>query len=68
MCTPLTAEHPFSAPSREEVKDVYDAPLLELVFAAARVHRMYHDPRQARARQARRVASSPARGRLCVAC
>jgi hypothetical protein len=38
------------------VKDVYDAPLLELVFAAARVHRMYHDPRQARAPEAHCVA------------
>ena len=34
--------------SRQEVRDVFDAPLLELVFAAARVHRMYHDPRQVR--------------------
>jgi hypothetical protein len=32
---------------------VYDAPLLELVFAAARVHRMYHDPRQARRARSR---------------
>lgn len=27
--------------------ELYDTPLLELVFAAARVHRMHHDPRQA---------------------
>ena len=31
--------------SREEVHQVYDTPLLELVFRAATVHRMYNDPR-----------------------
>ena len=38
---------------------MYDAPLLELVFAAARVHRMYHDPRQARARTAKNDGRAP---------
>lgn len=45
---------------------MYDAPLLELVFAAARVHRMYHDPRQARAPEAHCVASSPAPGAVAL--
>lgn len=30
----------------EEVKEIYDSPLLELVFEAATVHRMHFDPRQ----------------------
>ncbi|KAI7844847.1 hypothetical protein COHA_001501 [Chlorella ohadii] len=30
--------------TREEVADVYNTPLLELVFQAASVHRMYNDP------------------------
>ena len=29
---------------REEVSQVYDTPLLDLVFKAATVHRMYNDP------------------------
>ncbi|CAK0739029.1 hypothetical protein CVIRNUC_001127 [Coccomyxa viridis] len=31
--------------TREEVHQVYDTPLLELVFRAATVHRMHNDPR-----------------------
>lgn len=31
--------------SREDVHQVYNSPLLELVFRAATVHRMYNDPR-----------------------
>lgn len=30
--------------SREEVKQIYDLPLLDLVFQAAQVHREHHDP------------------------
>jgi biotin synthase len=30
----------------EEVRTLYDLPLLELVFRAAGVHRQYHDPRE----------------------
>ena len=30
--------------TKEEVKQVYDTPLLELVFRAASVHRQHHDP------------------------
>ncbi|MBW0463695.1 hypothetical protein O181_003410 [Austropuccinia psidii MF-1] len=30
--------------TRQEVKDVYDSPLMELVFRSATVHRAYHDP------------------------
>lgn len=33
---------------REEVTDVYDTPLLELVYKAATVHRMYNDPHMVR--------------------
>ena len=40
---------------REEVTQVYDTPLLELVFNAATVHRMYNDPRMV----------SPSRSCLC---
>ena len=29
---------------REEVSDVFNSPLLELVYKAASVHRMYNDP------------------------
>lgn len=31
--------------TREEIAAIYHSPLLELVFAAAGVHRKYHDPR-----------------------
>lgn len=31
--------------SREEVQQIYDMPLLDLVFRAASVHRTYHDPK-----------------------
>lgn len=30
--------------TREEVKALYEAPLLELVFKAGTIHRLYHDP------------------------
>ena len=30
----------------EEVRAIYDTPLLELVFRAAQVHRAHHDPRE----------------------
>lgn len=30
--------------SREEIQEVYDTPLMELVFRAATVHRAHHDP------------------------
>ena len=30
--------------SREEIKEVYNSPLLDLVFRSAAVHRMFHDP------------------------
>jgi len=31
---------------REEIADIYHSPLLELVYRAATVHRMHHDPNQ----------------------
>ncbi len=34
-----------TAPDREDVARIYRRPLLELVFAAAEVHRRHHDPR-----------------------
>lgn len=34
--------------SREEVAEVYNTPLLELVYRAASVHRMYNDPSMVR--------------------
>lgn len=30
--------------TREQVQRIYDAPLMELMFRAATVHRQYHDP------------------------
>ena len=33
---------------REEVTNVYQTPLLDLVFKAASVHRMYNDPQMVR--------------------
>lgn len=30
--------------TKEEVKQIYDTPLLDLVFRAAGVHRQHHDP------------------------
>lgn len=30
--------------TREEIKEVYNSPLLDLVFRSAAVHRMFHDP------------------------
>lgn len=35
--------------SREEVAAVYNTPLLDLVYKAASVHRMYNDPQMVRA-------------------
>ena len=35
---------------REEVADVYNTPLLDLVYSAATVHRQYNDPSMVRAR------------------
>ena len=32
--------------SRKEIKEIYDGPLLDLVFRAAAVHRQYHDPKK----------------------
>lgn len=39
-CTVL----PTCVCSRQEVTDVYSTPLMELVYSAATVHRMYNDP------------------------
>ena len=33
---------------REEISQVYNTPLLELIFRAATVHRMYNDPQMVR--------------------
>jgi hypothetical protein len=35
---------PSSPCRREEVTDIYNTPLLDLVYKAASVHRMYNDP------------------------
>ena len=34
--------------SREEVAEVYNTPMMELVYQAANVHRMYNDPSMVR--------------------
>lgn len=41
---PPTLAHAAAACRREEVAEVYNTPLLDLVFSAATVHRMYNDP------------------------
>ncbi len=46
---------------RGEVEQVFSTPLLELVFHAASVHRMYNDPQMVR-------PAPPPPPRLCVAC
>lgn len=48
--------------SREEVAEVYNTPMLELIYNAASVHRMYNDPSMVRAELPscpRLAASSP---------
>jgi len=30
--------------SKQEIQEIYDSPLLDLVFNAASVHRQHHDP------------------------
>lgn len=52
--------------SREEVKEVFDTPLMELVYKAATVHRMYHDPRQARVTNAEPVGRGRRLTRQCA--
>jgi biotin synthase-like enzyme len=32
--------------TREEISDIYNRPLINLVYDAATVHRMFHDPQQ----------------------
>lgn len=49
---------------REEVADVYNTPLLDLVYTAASVHRMYNDPAMVSRR--RRHALLLVRPRCCI--
>lgn len=48
LATPASLSHPSTAPrktwTKAEVQAVHDSPLLDLVFRAASVHRMHHDP------------------------
>jgi hypothetical protein len=32
--------------TREEISDIYNRPLVNLIYDAATVHRMFHDPQQ----------------------
>ena len=32
--------------SKEEIKELYNSPLIELIYQAASVHRQYHDPKE----------------------
>ncbi|MGL1886767.1 MAG: biotin synthase BioB [Reichenbachiella sp.] len=32
--------------TREEIKDIYDMPVMDLIYRAASVHRAYHDPNE----------------------
>jgi biotin synthase len=53
--------------SREEVTEVYNTPLMELVYHAATVHRMYNDPAMVRLPFADADAADGARARpLCL--
>lgn len=38
----------FALRRRQEVTDVYNTPLMDLVYSAATVHRMYNDPTMVR--------------------
>ncbi|KAK2462052.1 hypothetical protein APHAL10511_006515 [Amanita phalloides] len=40
----VSPEPTIHARKREEIQEIYDTPLLGLVFRAASVHRKYHDP------------------------
>jgi biotin synthase len=40
---PIAVRHDWS---REEIAELYHAPLLDIVFQAATVHRQFHDPRE----------------------
>lgn len=42
--TPVSAEATRRTWARQEIQDLYDTPLLDLVFRAAAVHRKHHDP------------------------
>ncbi|KAJ6501738.1 biotin synthase, BioB, partial [Mycena vitilis] len=42
--TPSPAETSRRMWARQEIQDLYDTPLLDLVFRAASVHRIHHDP------------------------
>jgi len=50
LATHTVTKVPAAAPptrhdwTKEEVKQIYDTPLLDLVFRAASVHRQHHDP------------------------
>ncbi|PSR71265.1 hypothetical protein PHLCEN_2v12779 [Hermanssonia centrifuga] len=41
--TALGTRHDWS---KKEIQDIYDSPLLDLIFRAAAVHRQYHDPKK----------------------
>ncbi|KAF7319928.1 Product biotin synthase [Mycena kentingensis (nom. inval.)] len=42
--TPVQAEPSRRLWSKQEIQELYDSPLLDLVFRAAAVHRQHHDP------------------------
>ncbi|KAJ7630632.1 hypothetical protein FB45DRAFT_1058602 [Roridomyces roridus] len=41
---PVSVEAPLRTWARTEIQQIYDTPLLDLVFRAAAVHRKHHDP------------------------
>ncbi len=62
LLPPKTSPSPIVFRSREEVAEVYNTPMLELIYNAASVHRMYNDPSMVRAELPscpRLAASSP---------
>ncbi|KAF7339923.1 Product biotin synthase [Mycena venus] len=42
--SPIAAETSRRTWARQEIQDLYDSPLLDLVFRAGSVHRQHHDP------------------------
>ncbi|KAJ7462704.1 biotin synthase [Mycena galericulata] len=42
--SPISGEATRRTWARQEIQDLYDTPLLDLVFRAASVHRQHHDP------------------------
>jgi hypothetical protein len=56
----LANSSPAFAFRREEITEVFETPLLDLVYKAATVHRMYNDPSMVSIDTARRLDNASA--------